>query len=77
MAQRRRSVVTVPRVANKDVRHLLVQAERQGFEVRISNGGHVRIRAPSGALIFDTTTRLDPRGFRNFRARMRRAGFAG
>lgn len=69
--------MSVPRVTNKDVRQLLIEAERQGFDVRIANGGHVRIRAPSGALIFDTATRLDPRGFRNFRARMRRAGFAG
>ncbi len=67
----------VPRVANKDVRDLLVAAVRQGFDVRISNGGHLRIKAPSGALIFDTATRLDPTGFRNFRARMRRAGFTG
>lgn len=69
--------MTVPRVTNKDVRQLLMEAERQGFEVGISNGGHVRIRAPSGALIFETATRLDPRGFRCFRSRMRRAGFIG
>jgi hypothetical protein len=69
--------VSVPRVGNKDVRDLLVAAARQGFDVRISNGGHLRIKAPNGALIYDTATRLDPRGFRNFRARMRRAGFSG
>lgn len=65
------------KAGNKDVAALLKEAKRQGFEVSKSNGGHLRIKAPSGALIFDTGTKLDPRGFRNFRQRMRRAGFVG
>lgn len=62
---------------NKDVKQLLQKAAEQGFEWSRSKGGHVRVKCPDGTLIFDTMTHLDPRGFRNFRQRMRRAGFKG
>lgn len=65
------------KVTNKDIAQLLKKAAAQGFIATISGGGHLKVKCPDGSLIFDTTTRLDPRGFRNFRQRMRRAGFVG
>lgn len=62
-------------MTQKDVRAVVREAKKQGFEVTKAGSGHLRFKAPNGALVFATGTRTDYRGHRNFLAALRRAGF--
>jgi hypothetical protein len=48
------------------------EAERLGFVVSITNGGHLRCRAPNGAQVFTASTPSDYRGTLDALAMLRR-----
>jgi hypothetical protein len=60
----------------KDLRRLAAEAQRQGWSVEKTGGGHLKWVAPSGARVYTASTPSDPRAFANVRAMLRRAGLA-
>lgn len=62
------------RGGNRDFRDLAQLALAQGWEINKTNGGHLRWKAPAGALIFSASTPSDRRAVANLRSQLRRAG---
>lgn len=62
---------------SKDVRQLIRAAEAQGWAVSRTRGGHLRWRAPSGALVFTASTPSDWRALANILSYLRRNGLKG
>lgn len=63
-------------MVDKDTRKVLREAERQGFEVRISRTGHPMVYRDGAFVAKAAGTPGDQRGLRNLIAALRRAGFA-
>ncbi|GAA4627238.1 hypothetical protein [Cellulomonas oligotrophica] len=61
---------------DKDTRKVLREAERQGFEVRVSKTGHPMVYRDGVFVTQAASTSSDHRGIRNLIAALRRAGFA-
>jgi len=61
----------------KDLRAILREAERQGWQVELRKGGPYKLRPPAGQgpPITTGSTPGDRRGLLNLIARMRRYGF--
>jgi hypothetical protein len=64
---------TVEGISNRQVRRYVREAVERGWEVDMTNGGHVRLRHPNGAVVITTGTKGRGRGERNFLADLRRA----
>jgi len=60
---------------DKDTRKVLKEAERQGFEVRISRTGHPMVYRDGTFVTKLASTPGDRRGLKNAIAALRRAGF--
>jgi hypothetical protein len=58
----------------KDVKKLLKEAIRQGFDVHQSHRGHYRVTAPTGVTATVSKTPSCPRTLDNTRADLRRIG---
>jgi hypothetical protein len=62
--------------ASKDFKKVLQEAERQGWRVQPTPGGHWRLYAPDGEhIVHAASTPSDYRDLDNVVARMRRYGF--
>jgi hypothetical protein len=59
----------------RDLKDVIQQARDQGWEVRLTNGGHYCFRAPNGTQVFGASTPSDVRSIANLRARLKRNGF--
>lgn len=62
------------RVAPRDFRPIIREAVRHGWHVSTSGGGHLRLRGPSGALVFAARTPSDWRARRGLIKDLKRAG---
>jgi len=60
---------------NKDLRKVLREAERQGFEIVTRKSGHIEIRKDGQRVTTFAGTASDHRSMRNGLAHMKRAGF--
>lgn len=59
----------------RELRHLVVAAIEQGWEVTKTNGGHLKFKAPGGGLVYTPSTPgQGKRGIENATAELRRAG---
>lgn len=62
----------------KDFQSIRKSAEKQGFQVKLTNSGHLKWYAPNGVdVIVSGSTESDPRGIKNHLARLRKAGYNG
>ncbi len=62
--------------SKKEIKELLAEAERQGWRVEKSPGGHWKLYAPNGRdLVVLPSTPSSSRTLANIVARMRRSGF--
>lgn len=57
---------------HKDVRKLIRDMKREGWEVSIRGSGHVRLTHPCGEFVTTSLTPSDNRTMRNVRADLRR-----
>jgi predicted RNA binding protein YcfA (HicA-like mRNA interferase family) len=55
-----------------DLKQLLRQAEARGWSLQLTNGGHWRLRHPSGAVVVTSSSPSDGRALANLRAQLRR-----
>ena len=60
---------------NKDLRELIKQAEKQGFNVKLTSGGHYRWTAPNGVFFFSASSPSDARALKNITQYLRINGF--
>lgn len=60
-----------------DLTKVIRAAEREGWEVSSTRGGHVRFRKDGGPPIITSSTPGDARSTRNLIARLRRGGLVG
>ena len=60
---------------DKDLKKVLKEAVRQGFEVRYTSDGHPMVYKDGGFVTQFAKTSSDRRGLRNGIAEMRRRGF--
>lgn len=67
--------MTPRQVRNRELRQLVRRAQRQGWAVTYTGGGHLRWQAPDGALVFTPSTPNGGcRSLENTRADLRRVG---
>ena len=59
----------------KEYIQLAKQAEKQGWIVTKTNGGHLKWRSPNGVALFSAYSSGDTRSVKNFRSQLRMAGF--
>jgi predicted RNA binding protein YcfA (HicA-like mRNA interferase family) len=59
----------------KDIKQLIKKAEKQGWIVSLSKGGHLRWKSPDGKMLFCSATPGDVRMIKNHEAEMRRNGY--
>jgi hypothetical protein len=57
----------------RDLQKLITYAQARGWTVTKTASGHIRLRHPSGALIYTGSTPSDHRAVRNAAADVRRA----
>lgn len=60
---------------DKDLRKILKEAERQGFEIRTTSDGHPMVYRNGKFITKSAMTPSDQRGQKNLIAALRRAGF--
>lgn len=60
----------------KDTVELVRLAERQGWTVEYTGGGHWRFKSPNGPVVFTPSTPGGSRSWQNSIAKLRRAGLA-
>lgn len=60
-----------------DLTKVIRAAEREGWEVSATRGGHVRFRKAGSPLVITSSTPGDARATRNLIARLRRGGLVG
>lgn len=53
-------------------RDLIRQYRAMGWTIDQTNGGHMRWRSPTGAIVIDSQTRSDSRGRKNHVARLKK-----
>lgn len=58
----------------KCIRRLVKAARAQGWEVKMTGGGHLRFSSPDGSIVFTSSTPSCPRAAKNCRAELRRKG---
>lgn len=58
-----------------DTTATLDRLQRQGWQARKTNGGHLALRGPEGQLVHTSSTPSDTRTISNLEAQLRRAGF--
>jgi hypothetical protein len=49
-------------------------AMERGWQVSITNGGHLKFVSPTGTVLFTSSTPSDWRAWKNFRSQLRRQG---
>lgn len=54
---------------------LIRQAERQGWKVTVTPGGHLKWTAPNGKVVFSAYSPSDSRALKNSVSQLRLAGF--
>lgn len=62
----------VLRGVNRDTRAVILEAVDHGWTVRITAGGHVQLRHPSGAIVIAACSSSDRRSLLALRADIRR-----
>lgn len=62
--------------SKNDFRDLRRAAEKQGWTIETSRGGHLKWKSPNGKTIFSSATPSDKRAVNNHLSLLRRAGFA-
>lgn len=61
--------------ARKDFQRVIREAQRQGWSVERTNGGHVRFRNPAGQSYFTGSSPSDFRAVRKLVADLRKMGY--
>jgi predicted RNA binding protein YcfA (HicA-like mRNA interferase family) len=61
----------------RDLHALVRQAESEGWLVERTNGGHLRLTHPNGAVVFCAWSPSDSRAVKNVRALLRRKAQEG
>lgn len=61
-------------MSNRTTKALLQAAKKQGWRVRLTNGGHYVLLSPAGARVIIANTPSDSHAYLNARARLRREG---
>jgi hypothetical protein len=51
------------------------EAEKQGWEVKLTSSGHVCWASPSGFKVFSAQTPSDPRAIKNHKSLLKKHGF--
>ena len=54
---------------------LIHQAEKQGWRVEVTKGGHLKWVAPNGKVIFSSYSASDSRAIKNSISQLKAAGF--
>lgn len=62
--------------SKNDFKRLIKDAEKAGWTVEQSRGGHLKWKAPTGKVIFSASTPSDHRAIKNHVSLMRREGYA-
>lgn len=64
------------RMPSKDIRPIVKRAKKQGWNVDVTRGGHVRFVPPQsgGSVVIASGSASDSRSIKNLRAQLRRAG---
>ena len=58
-----------------DIKQLIKTAEKQGWEVRKTNGGHLKWISPYGGFVFSALTPSDNRAIQNIVHQLQTRGF--
>ena len=61
----------------KDLAVLMEQAEQQGWQVTLTNGGHWKWVSPKGNVFFSSSTPSDRNAVNQVRRDLKRRGFLG
>lgn len=61
--------------ARREARQLARKAEKQGWIVELSRGGHLKYKAPDGTIHFFSSTPSDTRAMKNQISVMSKHGF--
>jgi len=61
--------------SSKDLSQLIKRAKKQGWEVVLSNGSHLKWYSPNGKFFFSGSTPSDHRALSNVRRDLRNNGF--
>jgi len=59
-------------MSSKDLKQICADAERKGWTVKPTNGGHLKWVHTSGAVMFSAQTPSDHRAIKNIESRIRR-----
>lgn len=59
-------------MSNKDLKQIREEAERNGWAVAPTSGGHLKWKAPSGKVMFTAATPSDCRAIKNIKAWIRK-----
>lgn len=60
--------------SKSDFKRLIKDAEKAGWTVEPSRGGHLKWKAPTGAVVFSASTPSDHRAIKNHLSLLRKAG---
>jgi predicted RNA binding protein YcfA (HicA-like mRNA interferase family) len=61
-------------LTDKETKAMVKVARSQGWDVKITGGGHLKFVSPEGKMVFAPSTPSCRRGRLNSRAQLRRAG---
>jgi predicted RNA binding protein YcfA (HicA-like mRNA interferase family) len=61
--------------SKKDIEQLKRKAEKQGWTVEVTNGGHRRWTSPQGEKVFSALTPSDHRAIKNIIKELARRGY--
>lgn len=61
-------------ISNRELRRIAAVAERQGWVITRTGGGHLKWKSPDGQVVITAATPDDSRGIANSKAFLRKAG---
>lgn len=63
------------RLPNKDISQLVAKAEKQGWDVTVTNGTHLKWESPSGEIMYSSMTPRHPVTIKKIKKDLRLRGF--
>ena len=60
---------------SKDLKKLMKNAEQQGWNIKLTGGGHLKWTAPNGAFVFSARTPSDQRAIQNIVSQLQTRGY--
>ena len=63
------------RLPNKDISQLVVKAEKQGWEITVTNGTHLKWVSPLGEIMYSSMTPRHPVTIKKIKKDLRLRGF--